>query len=128
MERKLLNQTSYRPWPLLSRFWVTTMRWHDLLFLHWPVRPEIIRLLIPQGLELDTFDGAAWIGVIFFRMTGVRLRYLLPFAGLAFLEMNVRIYVWILGRSGVWFFSLDAINRLVVRAVRAWYGFPYYNA
>src|SRR5437667_5335244 len=128
MERKLLNQTSHRPWPLPSRPWVTTMRWHDLLFLHWPVRPEIIRPLIPQGLELDTFDGAAWIGVIPFRMTGVRPRYLPPFAGLAFPEMNVRTYVWTPGRSGVWFFSLDATNRLAVRAARAWYGLPYYNA
>jgi len=104
------------------------MRWHDLLFLHWPVRPELIRPLIPRGLELDTFDGSAWLGVVPFRMTGVRPRYFPPFAGLAFPEMNVRTYVWTPGRSGVWFFSLDATNWLAVRAARAWYGLPYYDA
>ncbi len=53
------------------------MRWHDLLFLHWPVVPDLIRPLIPQGLELDTFDGSAWIGVVPFRMSGVRPQELL---------------------------------------------------
>ena len=128
MERNLLDQTAHRPWPLPSKPWVMTMHWHDLLFLHWPVRPEIIRPLIPRGLELDTFDGAAWIGVIPFRMTGVRPRYLPRFAGLAFAEMNVRTYVWTPGRSGVWFFSLDAASRLAVKTARASYGLPYYNA
>jgi uncharacterized protein YqjF (DUF2071 family) len=104
------------------------MRWHDLLFLHWPVRPEVIRPLLPQGLELDTFEGSAWIGVVPFRMTGVRPRYVPPFAGLAFAELNVRTYVWSPGRSGVWFFSLDAANRLAVKAARLSYGLPYYDA
>ena len=104
------------------------MRWHDLLFLHWPVSPEMIRPLIPLGLELDTFDGSAWIGVVPFRMTRVRPRYFPPFAGLAFQELNVRTYVWTPGRSGVWFFSLDATNRLAVRTARRRYGLPYFNA
>ena len=104
------------------------MRWHDLLFLHWPVRPELIRPLIPHGLELDTFDGSAWLGVVPFRMTAVRPRYFPAFAGFAFPELNVRTYVWTPGRSGVWFFSLDATNWLAVRAARAWYGLPYYDA
>lgn len=128
VESELINQSSHRPWPLPSKPWIVAMRWHDLLFLHWPIDPEIIRPLIPRGLEIDTFDGSAWIGVVPFRMTGVRPRYLPRFAGLAFPEMNVRTYVWSPGRSGVWFFSLDAANRLAVRAARAWYGLPYYDA
>src|SRR5437867_5100192 len=129
MERKLLNQTSHRPWPLPSRPWVTTMRWHDLLFLHWPVRPEIIRPLIPNGLELDTFDGAAWIGVVPFRMTGVRLRWLPPLPGIsAFPELNVRTYVRVRDRPGVYFFSLDAGSRTAVAMARAWFHLPYFHA
>jgi len=102
------------------------MRWHDLLFLHWPIRPELIRPLIPPDLELDTFDGCAWIGVVPFRMTGVRPRYL-PVA-FAFPELNVRTYVLAPRRSGVWFFSLDAASWIAVRAARLWYGLPYYDA
>jgi uncharacterized protein YqjF (DUF2071 family) len=104
------------------------MYWHDLLFLHWPIQPELIRPLIPRDLELDTFDGSAWLGVVPFRMTGVRPRYLPAVAGLAFPEMNVRTYVWTPGRSGIWFFSLDAANRLAVRAARIWHRLPYYDA
>src|SRR5918996_2668258 len=126
--RSLIDKTSHRPWPLPSEPWIMAMRWHDLLFLHWPVRPEIIRPLIPEGLELDLFDGSAWVGVVPFRMTGVRPRYFPRFAGLAFPEINVRTYVWTPGRSGVWFFSLDATNRLAVRTGRARYRLPYYNA
>jgi uncharacterized protein YqjF (DUF2071 family) len=101
------------------------MRWHDLLFLHWPVRPDLIRPLIPEAVELDTFDGRCWIGVVPFHMSGVRPRYLpVPFA---FPELNVRTYVKTAGRSAVWFFSLDATSRLAVRAAR-WIGLPYYDA
>ncbi|MGH7833033.1 MAG: YqjF family protein [Candidatus Binatia bacterium] len=102
------------------------MRWHDLLFLHWPVRPEVVRPLIPGALELDTFDGCVWIGVVPFHMSGVRPRCC-P-RGMAFPELNVRTYVKSRGRSGVWFFSLDATSRLAVRAARISYGLPYYDA
>jgi hypothetical protein len=113
------------------------MHWHDLLFAHWPVPPAALRPLVPARLDIDTFDGAAWVGVVPFRMSGVRLRRLpaLPGAG-AFLELNVRTYVKVgadsgLARpaaAGVWFFSLDATSRLAVRVARAWYGLPYFDA
>jgi len=101
------------------------MRWHDLLFLHWPVRLGLIRPLIPSVLDIDTFDGWCWIGVVPFRMTGVRPRYF-PIS-FAFPELNVRTYVTSSGRRGVWFFSLDAASWIVVRAAR-WLGLPYYDA
>jgi uncharacterized protein len=120
-----MQQVSHRSCPLPQTRWILFMRWHDLLFLHWPVRPESIQSLIPSVLELDTFDGWAWIGVVPFRMTGVRPRYVpIPFA---FPELNIRTYVKMPGRSGVWFFSLDATNWFAVRAAR-WLGLPYYDA
>lgn len=65
--------------------------WHDLLFAHWPMDPALMRARVPPALELDTFDGAAWLGVVPFRMSGVRLRGLPALAGLsAFPELNVR--------------------------------------
>jgi uncharacterized protein len=125
MASDITAQVEHRPWPLPKTRWVLFMRWHDLLFLHWPVRPELIRPLIPEPVELETFDGWAWIGIIPFYMTGVRPRYFpLPFA---FPELNVRTYVKTPGRSGVWFFSLDATSWLSVRVAR-WFGLPYYDA
>jgi uncharacterized protein len=84
--------------------------------------------MLPQGLELDTFDGHAWIGVVAFRMTRVRPRRFPRFASIAFSEIDVRTYVWSPGRSGVWFFSVDATNRLAGRTARVWYGLPHYDA
>jgi uncharacterized protein len=119
------DQTSHRPWPLPNSRWVMFMRWHDLLFLHWPIRPQYIRPLIPTRLELDSFDGWCWIGVVPFHMSGVRPRYVpVP---LALPELNVRTYVKAPGRSGVWFFSLDAASWIAVRVAR-WFGLPYYDA
>ena len=119
------DQTSHRPWPLPQTPWVLFMRWHDLLFLHWPIRAELIRPLIPNWLDLDKFEGWCWIGIVPFRMTGVRPRYIpIPFA---FPELNVRTYVKTRNRSGVWFFSLDAASWIAVRAAR-WAGLPYYDA
>jgi len=101
------------------------MRRHHLLFAHWPVHVDSIRPLIPGVLDIDTFDGSAWIGVVPFHMSGVRPRYVpIP---LAFPELNVRTYVKYRGKSGVWFFSLDAASWLSVRAAR-WLGLPYYDA
>lgn len=125
MVSNVLDQTTHRPWPIPKTPWVLSMRWHDLLFAHWPVPVDLIRPLIPDVLEIDTFDGSCWIGVVPFSMSGVRPRYL-PIS-LSFPELNVRTYVKTRGRSGVWFFSLDAASWIAVRAAR-WLGLPYYDA
>jgi len=57
------------------------MNWHDLLFMHYRVPVEQLRRLIPEPLEIDTFEGAAWIGVVPFRMTGVAPRFVPPVLG-----------------------------------------------
>lgn len=105
------------------------MRWHDLLFAHWPVDAAALRARIPPGLELDTFDGQAWIGVVPFRMTSIRPRLgpALPWIS-AFAELNVRTYVRRKHHSGVWFFSLDAANPVAVRVARWTFHLPYMDA
>ena len=109
-----------------SRPWVLAMQWHDLLFMHWPMAPAALRPLVPPPLELDTRDGTAWIGVVPFRMQGVHPHLMpnLPWIS-AFAELNVRTYVTIGGKPGVWFFSLDAANPLAVRAARLGFRLPY---
>lgn len=105
------------------------MTWSHLLFAHWPVPAPRLRPLLPEGLEVDRYDGSAWIGIVPFRMSGVRLRLLPPVPTASrFPELNVRTYVRAGDRRGVWFFSLDAGSRLVVHAARAWYGLPYHRA
>lgn len=121
--------TDHRPWPLPRSPWAMFMRWHDLLFAHWPVAAEQLRPLVPQPLELDTWQGEAWLGVVPFRMTNVGPRLVPPIPGVsAFAELNVRTYVTAAGRPGIWFFSLDAASRLAVRAARWGLNLPYYDA
>ena len=128
-DRSILADTAHRPWPMPARPWVMTQSWNDLLFAHWPVDGERLRALVPAGFEIDRFDGQAWLGVIPFHMTNVAPRFVpsLPWVS-AFPEMNVRTYVNVHGKPGVFFFSLDAGNPLAVGTARALLNLPYYSA
>ncbi len=105
-------------------------RWAHLLFLHWEVSPEALRPLVPPELELDLFDGRAYIGLVPFTMTGIRPTGLPAVRWLSnFHEVNVRTYVHHDGRApGVWFFSLDAANGIAVRIARRFWHLPYHKA
>lgn len=109
---------------------VMRQNWRDLLFLHWAFDPTRIRPLIPADLELDLFEGMAYVGLVPFTMTGVRPIGLPAVVGLSnFHETNVRTYVHHAGRDpGVWFFSLDAANTIAVRLARALFHLPYHRA
>jgi uncharacterized protein YqjF (DUF2071 family) len=119
----------HRPYPPPDSSHVMHQTWHDLLFMHWRVPAESLRQHLPTALPLDTFDDSAWIGIVPFRMSDVRPRFLpaLPWLS-AFPELNVRTYVTLDGRPGVWFFSLDAGNPLAVWIARAWFKLPYFTA
>jgi len=103
--------------------------WRDLLFAHWPVAQHLVRDRLPPGLDLDVWNGSAWIGVVPFRLVGLRPRWLpgLPTAT-DFLELNVRTYVRVNGSPGVYFFSLDASSALAVAGARTLFGLPYHRA
>lgn len=125
----ILNETSHRPWPMPTGPWLMTQTWNDLLFAHWPVDGAALRALVPAGFEIDTFDGQAWVGVVPFHMTNVapRLVPALPWIS-AFPELNVRTYVRVGDKPGVYFFSLDAGNSVAVGAARTLLNLPYYSA
>src|SRR5437868_6240355 len=126
-----MKVTAHRPYPLPSTPWMMTQRWHDLLFAHWPVDQEIVRSRLPTALRpfLDTYQGKAWVGVIPFWMSKVRLRGLPPMPGAStFAEMNCRTYVTVEGKPGVYFFSLDAESWLAVYGARMGFGLSYFYA
>ncbi len=120
---------THRTWPVPGRPWVMQMRWVDLLFAHWAVDAAVLRRLIPAGLDLDLFDGQAYVGAVPFRMEGVTLRRVPAIPGLhVFAELNLRTYVTAGGKPGVWFFSLDAGQKLAVRSARRFFHLPYFDA
>lgn len=119
----------HRLWRPPDSPWVGHMVWHDLLFAHWPVPAASLRAHVPAQLEIEEFDGTAWLGVVPFLMTGVRLRALPPFPVLSrTLELNVRTYVRYRDQQGVYFFSLDAERWILVVGARATFHLNYLHA
>ncbi len=104
--------------------------WRKLLFLHWEIDAEVLRPLVPESLELDLFEGKAFIGLVPFTMFGVRPTWSRPYKWLSdFHETNVRTYVVGPGGSpGVWFFSLEAARLIAVLIARLTFHLPYYYA
>ncbi|MGQ0563335.1 MAG: YqjF family protein [Gemmatimonadota bacterium] len=126
---ELLSETAHRPWPLPTSEWIMEQTWRDLLFAHWPYPVEEVRAVVPGVLPLDTFDGRAWVGVVPFKLENLRARGLPAIPGVSsFPELNVRTYVTLHGKPGVYFFSLDAANPLAVLGARTLFHLNYYNA
>jgi uncharacterized protein YqjF (DUF2071 family) len=104
------------------------MRWRELLFAHWLTDASVIAALLPRGLQLDLFEGRCYVGAVPFLMEGVAPRILPPVPGLhSFPELNLRTYVIAGRKPGVWFFSLDAGQKLAVRAARRLFHLPYFD-
>ena len=95
----ILKEVAHRPWDVPDRPWLMTQTWHNLLFAHWPIDVEQLRPKVPTTLELDLFEGAAWVGIVPFEMTNVAARGVpaLPWVS-AFPELNVRTYVRVADR------------------------------
>ncbi|MCU1486771.1 MAG: hypothetical protein JWN67_3517 [Actinomycetia bacterium] len=101
--------------------------WDELTFLHWRYEPAEVQRLLPDGLEVETFDGSAWVGLVpFFLEVGVPGVRSVPWFS-RFAETNVRTYVRGRdGETGIWFFSLDAARLGAVVVARATYRLPYF--
>jgi uncharacterized protein len=124
-----LGPQRHRPYPAPRRPWIMKQTWRDLLFAHWPLAISIVRSRVPAVLPLDTYDDLAWIGITPFRLSGLRPRFLPPFPGVSnFPELNVRTYVTVDGKPGVYFFSLDAGSAIAVAMARLGYRLPYFTA
>ncbi|MEY4079741.1 MAG: hypothetical protein RL430_171 [Actinomycetota bacterium] len=107
-------------------FAVMKQEWRELAYIHFDYDPDVVQALLPPGLEVDTWGGRAWVGLIPFSMRRISFPFTPPVPWLgSFPEINVRTYVIRDGVPGVWFFSLD-VNRLLPAFVaRLTYRLPY---
>jgi uncharacterized protein YqjF (DUF2071 family) len=106
---------------------VMTQRWATLTFLHWSFDPDAVQRLLPPSLTVETFDDRAWVGLVpFFMHVSVPGVPEIPWVS-RLCETNVRTYVRdATGRSGIWFFSLDAARLGAVITARTTYRLPYF--
>jgi len=107
---------------------VVSMEWRDVLVASWPVEPEVVADRLPDGIDVDTFDGRAWLSAVPFVMADVRPAGVPAALGLTFGELNLRTYVTGDAGPGIYFFNLDANDRLGVAVARALFRLPYYRA
>jgi uncharacterized protein YqjF (DUF2071 family) len=129
----ILKTCEHRNYPLPRGPWVMRQTWRNLLFAHWPIPAAALRALVPQALDLDTFGGEAWLGVVPFAMQDVHPRGTPSVPWLShFPELNVRTYVRMVEKGvtkpGVYFFSLEAANAVAVALARRFFLLPYYHA
>ncbi|MFB6223120.1 MAG: YqjF family protein [Haloarcula sp.] len=94
--------------------------------MHWPIEPETVAATLPDGLAVDTYDDRAWLSVVPFRMADIRPRG--SPIGRSFGELNLRTYVRADGTPGVYFYNLDADDRLSVTVARKLFQLAYYRA
>lgn len=105
--------------------WIIAQRWSDLVFLNYSIDPLDLQKRLPLGMQLDTFDGKAFLSIVPFMMSGVRFPFTprLPFSSL--LELNIRTYVTVNGVPGIYFFTLDTDHRLAALIARFFFHLPY---
>ena len=119
-------RTDHLPFPMPERKHSLNQNWKSLTFMHWEVSPDFLRKYLPDDLEIDLFEGKAYVGTIPFRMEKVRPRFLPPISFISnFPEFNIRTYVKKNGKSGVFFLTLDAQSHITCYYAPLAYSLPY---
>ena len=119
-------RSDHLPFPMPERPHSLVQEWKNLTFMHWEVDPVKLAKYIPDGLEIDLFEGRAFIGTIPFIMANVRPRMTFPIPGVStFPEINIRTYVRKGSRAGVLFLTLEAQSLITCSYATRAYGLPY---
>ena len=118
--------TDHLPFPMPSRKHTLSQEWRDLTFMHWEVDIVKLQAHLPEGLEVDTYGGKAYVGIVPFIMRNVRPTWFFstPFVS-TFSEFNIRTYVTKDGISGVYFLTLEAKSMVTCSYAPKAYGLPY---
>lgn len=126
---QLIADTSHRPWAMPSGKWLYYQEWNNALFLHWEVPYEWLAALVPSALKLDAFEGKYYVSLVPFTMQNIRPR-LLPAVPIIsdFHEINLRTYVELEGKKGVYFLSIEAQKLLSAMIAKKLSGLPYEKA
>lgn len=125
----LLYAVEHRPWLPPDSHWLLSQSVNDLLLAHFAIEPATLRKLVPEELTLELYDGIAWLTVSPFSVSHVRPSGVPPLPGLSFFsQINVRTYVTMRGKPGLYFFSVDATNLSAVWFARVFFRMQYWHS
>ncbi len=125
----LLYSVEHRPWLPPDGQWLLSQSWNDLLFAHFAISPPELRRLVPEALTLDLYDGAAWLTITPFCISHMRPNGIPPLPGFSFFpQLNLRTYVTLQGKPGLYYFSVDAANLSVVWLARMFFRMQYWHS
>ena len=104
----ILSHVDHRPWNLPKTPWKIYQEWNSAIFMHWKVDKEMLSKFIPKNLEIDLFNGVAWISIVAFSMENIRPKFFPAISQVSnFDEVNVRTYV---KHDGVHFWKVHNLS------------------
>lgn len=106
-----------------------TARWEHLIIANYAVDDAVLGARVPRGLELDRWNGNAYVSLVAFRFLDTRVMGVRWPGFVNFPELNLRFYVRDgAGRRGVMFVREYVPSRVVGAIARAVYNEPYASA
>jgi len=124
--KEILQTQAHRPWGLPNENWQFYQEWNKAIFLHWEVELSDLEKYIPKEIEIDLFDGKPWVSLVAFTMEKIRPRFLPPFPPISnFDEINIRTYVKMNGKTGVYFLSMEGGKKLSCAVAKGISELPY---
>lgn len=103
-----------------------TAEWRKLAIANYAVDPEILKVYIPAGTELDLWEGACYVSLIGFMFKNTRLMgFRIPFHS-NFEEVNLRFYVRYKDQ-GTWKRGVVFIKEIVPKFALAFVANTLYN-
>ena len=106
--------------------WIMKQTWKDVLFAHYPVQKKVLEKLVPSVLPLDTYNGTCWVSIVPYLTSSMHPRGFPPIPGMAaYPGFNIRTYVTLNGKPGVYFFRLTAANFLAAHFAKTFFRLPY---
>ncbi|WP_299216500.1 DUF2071 domain-containing protein [uncultured Aquimarina sp.] len=125
--REILKNTQHRPWDVPNEPWKYYQEWNSAIFLHWKVDYyDELKKFVPKELEIDLFEGSAWISLVAFSMEKIRPKYLPYFPPISnFNEINIRTYIKSGKKTGVYFLSIEGGKKISCMIARKISELPY---
>jgi uncharacterized protein YqjF (DUF2071 family) len=124
--QEVLQSIDHRPWEMPSQKWKYYQEWNDAIFLHWKVEPQALRKFVPKDLEIDTYQGSAWVSMVAFDMKNTRPFFLPAFSPFSdFHEINIRTYVTFNGKPCVYFLSIEGGREISCKIAKKMSKLPY---